>query len=90
MLEEKYETNKWLHVTRGNSRQIMPMILVSNQPFKEEVSAGAEPASCHSVDLVRSVHLVRTWVRHVPFSCQEIHLKTLWHSWRDLIVTLLL
>lgn len=45
MLEEKFETNKWLVVMRGNSRQLMPMTLVSNQPFTEEVSDVAKPAS---------------------------------------------
>jgi hypothetical protein len=38
-LEEKIETNKWLQVVRGNSRQIMPLTLVSNHPFAEEVGS---------------------------------------------------
>ncbi len=41
LLEEKIETNKWLQVIRGNSRQILPMTWVSNQPMAEEVSITA-------------------------------------------------
>eukprot|EP00884_Botryococcus_braunii_P003974 jgi/Botrbrau1/13578/Bobra.0307s0002.2 len=36
LLEGKFETNKWLQVVRGNSRQTMPMIWVSNQDMLDE------------------------------------------------------
>jgi Plus-3 domain len=59
MLEEKFETNKWLQVIRGNSRQIMPMIWVSNKPITEEVNCMHICSSMLYVPFAAGLHKTR-------------------------------